>query len=141
MPKVVVNRQFGGFGLSDAAYERLAELGIPVREYIEPVRGEEGRYIEPDSNKGRVIFDGSLEETNELRQSMSTLRGTKYWDTWTRDYENRSDPLVVQIVEELGEAANGRFSQLEVVTIPDGAEWTIEEYDGKEWVAESHRTW
>jgi hypothetical protein len=28
-----------------------------------------------------------------------------------------------------------------VVTIPDDVAWTIEEYDGNEWVAEVHRTW
>jgi hypothetical protein len=25
--------------------------------------------------------------------------------------------------------------------VPDGVEWTVEEYDGREWVAEVHRTW
>jgi hypothetical protein len=28
-----------------------------------------------------------------------------------------------------------------VVEIPDGIEWSIQEYDGLEWVAEKHRTW
>lgn len=53
----------------------------------------------------------------------------------------RNDPDLVAVVEELGEAANGRFSKLRVVEIPDGVEWQIEEYDGLEWIAEKHRTW
>ena len=53
----------------------------------------------------------------------------------------RNDPLLVQVVEELGEAANGSFADLKVVEIPDGVEWTVEEYDGLEWIAEVHRTW
>ena len=54
---------------------------------------------------------------------------------------NRNDLILVQIVEQLGEAANGRFSELKVVEIPDDVEWGIEEYDGNEWIAEKHRTW
>ncbi len=54
---------------------------------------------------------------------------------------DRSDPYLVQTVLELGEAANGRYADLKVVTIPDDVEWTICEYDGCEWVAEAHRTW
>ena len=54
---------------------------------------------------------------------------------------DRSDPHLVQVVQELGLAANGRYADLKVVEIPDGVEWTICEYDGCEWVAEAHRTW
>jgi len=53
----------------------------------------------------------------------------------------RDDPILVAVVEELGEAASTNLSELEVVDIPDGTSWVIEEYDGLEWVAESHQTW
>lgn len=53
----------------------------------------------------------------------------------------RNNPILVEIVEELGESANTRFSELKVVEIPDDVEWEIEEYDGNEWIAEKHRTW
>jgi hypothetical protein len=53
----------------------------------------------------------------------------------------RNDPILIQIVEELGEAANGSYARLKVVEIPDDVEWTIKEYDGDEWIAEKHRTW
>jgi len=55
----------------------------------------------------------------------------------------RNDPVLVQIVEELGEEANGNYSSLKVVEIPDdvGGNWYIEENDGLEHVAERHRTW
>jgi hypothetical protein len=48
---------------------------------------------------------------------------------------------LVQIVEELGEKANGFAAELKVVEIPEDVEYTVEEYDGIEWVAEVHRTW
>jgi hypothetical protein len=54
---------------------------------------------------------------------------------------SRDDPVVVDIVRELGEKANGRFANLKIVEVPYGVDWQIEEYDGLEWVAEKHRTW
>lgn len=60
--------------------------------------------------------------------------------TFCRDIPRDSE-LLVQVVEELGDEANGKFASLKVVTIPDDVEWEIHEYDGREWVAEKHRTW
>jgi hypothetical protein len=53
----------------------------------------------------------------------------------------RDHPVLVRLVQELRDEVNTRFSELKVVEIPDGIEWTICEYDGLEWVAEAHRTW
>ena len=43
--------------------------------------------------------------------------------------------------ELLGSAADSRYSELKIVDIPEDVDWYIEEYDGREWVAERHRTW
>ena len=61
-------------------------------------------------------------------------------ELWESDLD-RSDPMLVAVVLELGTAAWTSVSELHVVEIPDDVEWQIEEYDGKEWVAEKHRTW
>lgn len=53
----------------------------------------------------------------------------------------RDDPTLVSIVEELKDYANGEFSELKVVEIPDDVKWQIMDYDGMEWVSEIHRTW
>ena len=53
----------------------------------------------------------------------------------------RDCPVLVAMVEEQGIAINGAFSDLKVVEIPDGINWYIEEYDGREHIAERHRTW
>ena len=54
----------------------------------------------------------------------------------------RDDARLVQVVEEMGNAADGSFAKLTVVTIPDDVvAWHIDEYDGREHVAENHRTW
>lgn len=53
----------------------------------------------------------------------------------------RNDPALVEVVEKLGDKANGCFSKLKIVEIPDDVEWDIAEYDGLEWIEEVHRTW
>jgi hypothetical protein len=68
------------------------------------------------------------------------------YDKWRagRRYDKdvpRDDPELVKVVEELGDAANGRFAQLEVVEIPADVDWFIDEYDGSESIHEKHRSW
>jgi hypothetical protein len=54
----------------------------------------------------------------------------------------RDDPILIRVLEQLGVMeCSGDHAALRIVEIPDDVKWTIEEYDGKEWVAEVHRTW
>lgn len=53
----------------------------------------------------------------------------------------RDNLLLVRVVEELGVRVNGPHALLKVVEIPYDVGWSIEEYDGLEWIAEEHRTW
>lgn len=53
----------------------------------------------------------------------------------------RNDPALIQVVETMGERASDSYSRLKVVEIPDDVKWQIAEYDGMEWIAETHRTW
>jgi len=61
---------------------------------------------------------------------------------YTDDPKFRSDPHLVQVVLEMGDMAGGRVAQLGIADVPDDVtDFIIQEYDGKEWVAEAHRTW
>ncbi len=144
--KLVINRCYGGFGLSTAAYEKLIEWGVPVRKYIEQDRDEQtGLYKPQPLNDGEVIFDRELTPPGE--DSFSDLYWkykdsgfkSRYWDGWT--CETRNHPLVVRVVEELGKEADGPHAELSVVEIPDGIAWELDEYDGIESVHETHRSW
>lgn len=141
--KIVKNTCYGGFGLSEKAYERLIELGVPVKAYKQQKRGEDGLY-EPSEDEGKlVIYDRDIGENSKINEGMKSLSG-RYWDAFF-DRTNRNHPLLVQVVEELGgghrTGASGKFSQLEVVEIPDGIEYEIDDYDGMETIREAHRTW
>lgn len=54
----------------------------------------------------------------------------------------RHDRALVQAVEELGELADTKYSDLRIREVPDGARYRIDEYDGFESVIlESEEKW
>jgi hypothetical protein len=129
--KVVINKCFGGFGLSDAAYLKLSEwYGVPIKKY--------------GAEEGEVIFDRELTGPDEntlsaiYHQFKEHGVQQRYWTAWDMP---RDDARLIRLVEEMGTAANGMHAKLAIVDVPDGVEWEIDEYDGKEHIAEVHRTW
>jgi hypothetical protein len=139
VPKVVVNSCFGGFGISEAGMLRYAELK-GIRLYPEKNQFHMMTYytVPPEQRVDQLTAEQWLGATSEQRMAHNDA-----YDAQTLHYDdiNRDDPLLVQVVEELGTEAADRFSELRIAYVPDDVKWTIEEYDGKEWVAEVHRTW
>lgn len=125
--EAVINRDYGGFALSQAAYARLIELGIPTRAYDDD--DEDGR------NDGLVIFDNTLTADAEADH----LPRWRYWEMWTSRREHRTHPLIVQVVRELGEAANGPHALLGIVSVPDMGVWSLRDDHGLERVVEGGR--
>lgn len=135
--KLVINKCFGGFGLSEAGVRRYFELkGWSL--YIENAGSwsatywrvpPEDRPIEPKPWATAPLED--RQRYNAEYEQKSVYAGDI----------PRNDPELVRVVEELGSAANGSCAELAVVEIPDGVEWVIEEYDGNEHIAEKHKTW
>jgi hypothetical protein len=113
MTKIVVNGCFGGFGLSEAAVARYAEIaGITL--YPRQDMGFTAWYrVPPD------VYDTlNLEDKDEAYFSMYDI--------------DRTDPALVQVVEELGGAADGNFAALYIVELEPGTRYRIDEYDGTE---------
>lgn len=149
--KVVINKCYGGFSLSPAAVERLAQLQGRRCYFFEfdagSMSGEKYTRIPLPSSRSLswIAFDTPKppiappgDASRPARVRFNTLYNKHHLDNSPKD---RADPLLVQVVEELGAEANGAHADLAVIEIPDGVEWTIEEYDGQEWVSEKHRTW
>ena len=76
--------------------------------------------------------------TVDLGEKTNKLPNEIYWYYGNLE---RDDIDLVAVVEELGEEANGKFSELEVVEIPDSVKWEIDNYDGIETIHEVHRSW
>lgn len=155
--KVVINKCFGGFGLSPLAVKRLAELHGRPCFFFKKASAFRGEYIpcSADDAKEEFIwyaFDvpnpnevlTSSEDWNAMslqdRQASNALYEQHQLDHGGRDVL-RHDPDLVRVVEELGAAASSKYARLSVVEIPDGTDYEIEEYDGREHIAETHRTW
>ena len=129
MKKIVINTCYGGFSLSEKGIVEYARLkGLTV-------------YPEPDN---RFKFLPPTYWTVPVEERVKPIDDD--WEGYISqtiyDWDiPRDDPALVLAVEALGEEAYGRFSKLKVVEIPDDVKWEIEEYDGKEGVAEVHETW
>lgn len=141
--KVVINRCYGGFSLSKEGMQRYCDIkGIQC--WIESYKkftsmGIFTCWIVPpeervEEKEGEAFYAMSMED----RRAYNAARSAQ--ELYDRNIE-RNDPALVQLVEENAELYAGRCAQLTVVEIPDDVQWTIEEYDGNEWVAEVHRTW
>lgn len=118
--KVVINRCFGGFGLSEEAFELLLNKKGIEYEKVPAKRIGLGKF--DYYAKGHVGEDEHY--------------------LWDNDFcQDRSDADLVAVVEQLGEKADGWAAELVIVEVPDDVKWHIHEYDGSEHVAEDHRTW
>jgi hypothetical protein len=117
--KVAINRCFGGFGLSEKAFEMLLR-------------------------KKGVAF--------EKQPSASTFLGPAYFhaghlgdnEFFLSEYDyfqDRADPDLISVIEQLGKEAEGWSADIALVEIPNDVQWHIHEYDGIEHIAENHRTW
>ena len=112
--KIVINSDYGGFSLSD---EAILEYG--KRKGLNLVKDENTNWSISIFYKDSVAKENYFED-REIP---------------------RNDPDLVSVVEDLGESANGFAANLKIVEIPEDVDWYVEENDGREWVAEKHRTW
>ena len=57
-------------------------------------------------------------------------------------YAYRSDNRLISAIEKVGiERASGSLAKIGIVDVPDGIDFEIDEYDGVEHIAETHRKW
>jgi len=119
--KIAINRCFGGFGISNAAFEKLLERKGVAYEKT-PAKYVFGNDVSDYYHAGKVDQE----------------------DAYLSYYEfcgDRSDPALIAVLEELGKDAWGTHAEIAIVEVPDNVNWHIHEYDGIEHVAETHRTW
>lgn len=94
---------------------------------------------------GFGLSDKAIEMYGELKGLNLEKRGERYYSDGEIFYSyydiNRDDPILVDVVEKLEKLSWGQLSALKIVEIPEDVDYTIEEYDGYEHIAEKHRRW
>lgn len=106
--EIVINKCYGGYGLSNEAVELyLTKKNIP---------------IVPNPAYASKYFKYYIVGDDERFSDRSIFR---------------TDPVIIEVIKELGKKANGSNAELEIVSIPDGCDYYIDEYDG----IESIETW
>ena len=139
--KIVINKCYGGFGLSHEAMMRYAEIkGITF--YVEEDQfGMKTYWKTPKESRLDLILDESRNWSEMPIEKRQEFNRRYSEETLYANEIDRTDPALIQVVEELGKEADGQHAELKVVVIDDDVNWYIEEYDGTEWIAERHRTW
>lgn len=145
--KVVINNCFGGFSLSPAATVELWKRGgpieaTPIAEYWKSERDPNERFGSNEALREWRAYQAQSPEQQRARSFITVFSPDESLVLSTRPSdEQRNNALLVQLVEEMGEAANGACAKLKIVEVPDDYNWEIAEYDGNEHVAEKHRSW
>ncbi len=118
--KVVINKCYGAFGLSDIAIEKCIEYGMKATKF-----DDESKCSDKDA------FFCVLDDHDEFMQ----IRNSKYIINEKHGNLFRCHPIVIRVVEELGvKVASGKSAELKIIDIPfvDETGWQIDEYDGIE---------
>ncbi len=131
--KLIINACHGGFGLSHEAILKYAEI--------------KGITLYPDLEYGLYHYYKVPKAEYQKAMEESLINCGSYKEVNSRDLYfsdrdiARDDPILIQLVEEMGEKVNGRFAELKIVEIPADVNWEITEYDGYESAEEIHRSW
>ena len=135
--KIVINRCWGGFGLSAKATKRLAELnGRDCYFFVQDYSSRKLTPISPEDADAERKYWSAYDIPNP------TEKGSDKHFIYYSESVERTDPKLIQVVEELGEeAASGSLSELRIIEIPEGTAWEIDDYDGMESVEEVHQSW
>lgn len=138
--KVILNKRYGGFDVSDAAYELYAKKkGITLYKYTDQINRDMTRVYT------RVDFGDRVGVmTHYFTCDFGKNPDEKSVD-WSKmlylSSEHREDKTLIEVVEELGKAASGSFGELVIVEIPDGMDYVIDDYDGFEMLHEKVQVW
>lgn len=138
MRKVILNKCFGGFDVSKEAYMSYAKKkGLTL--YLYRTELIDGKFIYKKVNDDNSIFRYYFIKDIGDNVEISDEDYEKYC-LYLKD-GHREDPVLIEVVEELGEKASGRLGNLKVIEIPDDLDYVIDEYDGIETLHQKVQEW
>ena len=129
MTKVVYNACYGGFGLSKEACQRYWDIeGQQV--WIEDAEWGFTVWLVPPEERREQKEWSSMTMDEHIAYNLAYSK-----QTWYDRNVSRHDPVLVQVVEELGDKANGEYAKLRIEEVYGS--YRIDEYDGNESVMTS----
>jgi len=138
--KIVINKCFGGFGISNEALLELIRMKSEIvqKRTIKEYYGKEWeKQYYKDKERLKKFKDNFFGHT--------FYEGALYDDEFVYfidDNKNvRINDDLIKVVKKLKEKASSRVAELEIVEVPYGVEWEISEIRGNETVEEKHRSW
>ena len=135
--KIILNKCYGGFRVSKQGYLLYAKKkGLPLCAY--ECNSNTGLYekvsIENHGGFGIYYF------LKDFGDSFSPNEEDWRHEVYLND-KHRTDPVLIEVIEEIGDLAIDIASCLVVVDIPDGMNFTIDYYDGYEELHEATPIW
>jgi hypothetical protein len=129
--KIVINSCYGGFSLSPKGERRYLEL-----KGLNPYFYRQTKYKFNDGKTEFIRID-HIDDVPDLFFYCTTYDQGKTLPDFPEDIFHsrdlkRSDPILVQVVEELGAESFGACAKLRIVDIDKGRWFKIDEYDGYE---------
>ena len=148
--EVILNKCYGGFGVSEKCYDLYAEkLGKKVFRYIDDgIQSYDCAF--PLWPKKKVTLEEACNSFHvdhffkDFGDKFESYNGHPCWDDDCYIYlsrEHRENSVLIECIKELGEDANGLYAELKVVEIPDNMEYEIDEYDGIETLHQAVPKW
>ncbi len=140
--EVVINKCYGGFGLS----------ALAIKEYIK-LKGKKAYFYK----QTKYSFKDKVNEftritpveglsvyilytfTRDCGKKFTKFPDDKYYFSWS-DIK-RDDKDLVKVIKKLGDKANGVCAKLKIVDVPNHISWEIDNYDGMESIEETHMSW
>ena len=129
MTKVVYNACYGGFGLSKEACQRYWDIQGQSIWFEDALWGFTVWLVPPEERLEQKEWSSmTVDERVAYNRAHSE-------QTWYNRNVDRHDPVLVQVVEELGDKANGEYAKLAIEEVHGS--YRIDEYDGNESVMTS----
>lgn len=140
MKKVILNKCYGGFDVSEEAYKLYAKKkGLKLYMYEADFSQRPIKYTKV--KKSSNIFTQYF--TKDFGDSFVgiSICGDEYF--LNLNDEHREDETLIEVVEELGNKASGKMGELVVVEIPDevAKDYVIDDYDGIETLHQRVEVW
>ena len=134
--KVILNKCYGGFSLSHEAYMLYAKKkGLTLYPYA--IDYATKTYYLTNNPENDYTVHYSIKNYGDKISFKEACDKNFLW----LNHKYRDDPILVEVVEELRDKANGRFADLKVVDIPDNMDYVINGYNGIETLHQKVQEW